>query len=158
MKKRLLRRQGVISGRADKMEQRAEREKFAKPVTVLTAQELKPSSPAILPPEVSESRSRLPSIEMSEDGRSFQQTTSSDRREEENYEHMSQSQIKLKYDKQENANTRPHSPMNQPKDQASSANPLGAFETVSCLYRCLDSCCNRVLKENGWAACRRWLT
>nr|CCA14063.1 carbon catabolite repressor protein putative [Albugo laibachii Nc14] len=71
MRKRLLRRQGVISGKADKQEQREERERYAKPVTVLKAKEVTPPA-GNLPPKPMinqvEARDRLPSVEMSDDG------------------------------------------------------------------------------------------
>jgi hypothetical protein len=77
MKQRMLRRQAAISGKQDQLEQKRDRERFAKPVEVLKAQEVNPalhpspSPPPPPPPPISEPdsprRNILPSVDMSDD-------------------------------------------------------------------------------------------
>lgn len=73
MKQRMLRRQAAISGKQDQLEQKRERDRFAKPVPVLTAKEVTaPSQPPPPPPPASGydegKRNKLPSVAMSDDG------------------------------------------------------------------------------------------
>lgn len=76
MKQRMLRRQAAISGKQDQLEQKRDRERFAKQVPVLTAKEVTAPTTAAQPPpppppppaSESDRRKRLPSVEMSDDG------------------------------------------------------------------------------------------
>jgi hypothetical protein len=73
MKQRMLRRQAAISGKQDQLEQKRDRDRFAKPVPVLTAKEVTaPSQPPPPPPPTSDfnegKRNKLPSVTMSDDG------------------------------------------------------------------------------------------
>ncbi|KAF1336508.1 Carbon catabolite repressor protein, partial [Globisporangium splendens] len=69
MKQRMLRRQAAISGKQDQLEQKRDRERFAKPVQVLTAQEVTAPPPPPPPPASDDDRrKRLPSVQMSDDG------------------------------------------------------------------------------------------
>ncbi|GAB9474770.1 Carbon catabolite repressor protein [Globisporangium polare] len=76
MKQRMLRRQAAISGKQDQLEQKRDRERFAKQVPVLTAKEVTAPTTAAQPPPPpppppasdSDRRKRLPSVEMSDDG------------------------------------------------------------------------------------------
>lgn len=73
MKQRMLRRQAAISGKQDQLEQKRDRDRFAKPVPVLTAKEVTaPSQPPPPPPPASDynegKRNKLPSVTMSDDG------------------------------------------------------------------------------------------
>lgn len=70
MKQRMLRRQAAISGKQDQLEQKRDRERFVKPVQVLTAKEVNAPPPPPPPPasDDGDRRKRLPSVEMSDDG------------------------------------------------------------------------------------------
>lgn len=130
MRKRLLRRQGVISGKADKQEQREERERYAKPVTVLKAKEVTPPVVNILPKPMMdqiEVRSRLPSVEMSDDGRSIARNSRPDASVADGDDNDLLVQIKNIRRKQEE---KPTAPTNARPTETNNVNSVGRFESV----------------------------